>query len=97
VNAVETRGLCCQRPHSMHNDAYTKDNVLLQVEHLKSYPLVQEGIKAGKLSLHAWFFDVTTGDVEQYDSETGTWQLVADDADENLNTPSGEQEQLSMT
>ena len=51
-------------------------NVLLQVEHLKTYPLIQEKIKMGNLSLHAWFFDISSGHVYFFDEKTRQFSLV---------------------
>ena len=33
-----------------------------------SFPFVEEPVKANKLSLHAWHFDIATGKIITYDS-----------------------------
>lgn len=52
-------------------------NVLQQIENLKSYPIIQEALKAKKIKLHAWWFDVATATVHFFD--TATKQFVAID------------------
>jgi carbonic anhydrase len=43
-------------------------NVLLQVEHLKTYPTVSAAVAAGKVQLHAWVYRFETGEVQAFDS-----------------------------
>jgi carbonic anhydrase len=40
-----------------------EQNTLVQVEHLQTYPVVQEALVAGKLRLHAWVYHFETGKV----------------------------------
>jgi carbonic anhydrase len=40
-----------------------EQNVLVQVEHLKTYPVVQMALAAGKLRLHAWVYHFELGRV----------------------------------
>lgn len=51
-------------------------NVLLQLDHLKTYPLIEERIKKGRLGLHAWWFDIGSGDVSAFDEKTGRFALI---------------------
>lgn len=44
-------------------------NVLLQIEHLKSYSIVKERMDAGELRIHGWWFDIANADVHGYDEE----------------------------
>ncbi len=48
-------------------DALIEANVLLQVEHLRSYPFIAEAEQAGTLRLHAWVYDLATEQVRAYD------------------------------
>lgn len=41
-------------------------NVLQQIEHLKSYPMVQKKLLAKELRLHSWWFDLSTTTVFWY-------------------------------
>ncbi len=51
-------------------------NVLLQLEHLKTYPLIQEQIRAGKLKLHGWWFDIESGDVRRFNEDTKHFEVI---------------------
>jgi len=53
-------------------DALIEANVLLQLEHLKQYPGVNEKIDAGELTLHAWVYDIGSGDVRAHDGSSFT-------------------------
>jgi carbonic anhydrase len=51
-------------------------NVLQQVENLRSYPAVKERIDAGKLTLHAWWFELGTANVYAHDKESGQFFVI---------------------
>jgi len=42
-------------------------NVIKQLEHLKTYPIVQKKLKDGALSLHGWWFELKQADVYAYE------------------------------
>ena len=44
-----------------------KENVLVQLENLRTHPTVQARLAAGKLNLHAWVYKIETGDVLCFD------------------------------
>ncbi|MFY2557252.1 carbonic anhydrase [Corallococcus terminator] len=44
-------------------DKLSQLNVLQQLEHVSSYPLVKERVAAGKLRLHGWWFDIASAQV----------------------------------
>lgn len=51
-------------------------NVLLQIEHIKSYPTVQKRMGEGKLAVHGWWFDIAKADVYAYDDELKRFVLI---------------------
>jgi carbonic anhydrase len=51
-------------------------NVLQQLEHLRTYPLVRERLKAGRLQLHAWWFDIAQAEVLAYDQQTRRFVII---------------------
>jgi carbonic anhydrase len=53
-------------------------NVLLQLEHLRSYPFIREAEDAGRLALHAWWFDIAGADVFEWSGDSGTFVLVTE-------------------
>lgn len=58
-----------------HN-SLSKANVLQQLDHLRTYPIVAEAEKTGKLRLNAWWFDIGTADVYAYETAWGRWTLI---------------------
>lgn len=53
-------------------DLLIEANTLLQLEHLKAYPGVQAKLDAGKITLHAWVYDIGSGDVRAHDGSAFT-------------------------
>jgi carbonic anhydrase len=49
----------------------TQENVLVQLEHLRTHPAVATALAAGELKLHAWMYKMETGEVFAYDPEAG--------------------------
>jgi carbonic anhydrase len=51
-------------------------NVLCQIDHLTSYPLVRERVEAGGLRLHGWWFEIKNADVFAYEDSLGRFVLI---------------------
>jgi len=51
-------------------------NVLLQMENLRTYPVVQKAAREGRLHVHAWFFEIGTGKVHAYNPEKGQYEPI---------------------
>ena len=71
---------------AIHSDAHlerhnrlSRANVLEQMEHLKTYPLIRERMEAGRLRLHGWWFDIKEADVYEYSAEEGKFHLIDDE------------------
>ena len=47
--------------------ATVEENVLVQLENLRTHPLVAARLAAGKLRLHGWVYKIDTGEVFGYD------------------------------
>jgi len=60
-----------------HLDALIEANVLLQVEHLRSYPFIAEAERAGTLRLHGWVYDIASEQVRAYEAEVGCFVAEA--------------------
>lgn len=48
-------------------------NVLLQLEHLRTYPMVSRGEQDGRLRLHAFWFDIAEAEVLAFDPAAGAF------------------------
>lgn len=55
-------------------------NVLQQLDHLRSYSIVEERIRAGKLRLHAWWFDIKNADVLAYDEAQKRFVVIDEES-----------------
>jgi carbonic anhydrase len=62
------------------SDQISQVNVLQQMEHLKTYPFVQERIENNTLRIHGWWFDIANVEVLYYCPNTQKFLLI----DENL-------------
>lgn len=51
--------------------ALTKENVISQLQHLRTHPCVVAALRKGTLELHGWYYDIGEGTVEEYDEEAG--------------------------
>lgn len=56
--------------------ALLRENVILQLQHLKTHPAVAARLAKGDLQLHGWVYDIKTGDVHAYDEKTGEFSTV---------------------
>lgn len=46
-----------------------KESILISVHNLMDFPWIQERVVANKLNLHAWYFDIANGKLQNYDTE----------------------------
>ncbi len=53
------------------------ENVLVQVENLRTYPVVKKAVREGKLHVHAWFFEIGEGQVHAYDPAKEQYEPVS--------------------
>jgi len=60
--------------------AIALENVLTQLDHLKTHPSVAARLAQGALTLHGWFFDIETGGVLVYDGAARAFADPSDDA-----------------
>src|SRR5262249_41837306 len=69
--------------HQLTPDARWKvmaqENVLVQVEHLRTHPVVAAALAAGELKLHAWVYKMETGEVFAFDPVIGQYAPVGRD------------------
>ena len=58
------------------HDQLSQLNVLVQLEHLMSYPIVRDRVSAGTLRLSGWWFDVGAGTMHAYDSVSRSFGII---------------------
>lgn len=55
-----------------------EQNVILQLNHLKTHPAVAVRLAKGDLRLHGWVYDIKTGDIVAYDEDEERFEPVAE-------------------
>ena len=55
----------------------TQQNVLGQIDHLRTYPSVASRMLKGELRLHGWVYHIDTGVVKAYDPAAGSFSPIA--------------------
>lgn len=48
-------------------DKVTEENILLQIQHLRTHPAVAAKISTGEVDMHGWVYDIEHGTVSAYD------------------------------
>lgn len=63
-------------PSLPRNNQLSQLNVLAQIEHLKTYPLIRERVAAGSLRLHGWWFELQHADVYAYEESEHRFAVI---------------------
>ena len=53
-----------------------EQNVMLQLQHLRTHPSVAKSLAQGTVELHGWVYNIGSGDVDAYDQTTGEFISV---------------------
>lgn len=56
--------------------AASLENVVVQLQHLRTHPAVASRIAKGELTLHGWFVDIHTGGILALDGVSGRFQQI---------------------
>jgi len=59
-------------------------NVLVQLEHLMSYPVVRDRVASGVLRLSGWWFNIAAGDMFAYRRESRAFKAIDRETAEHL-------------
>ncbi|GIZ10746.1 carbonic anhydrase [Pseudomonas sp. NCCP-436] len=54
-------------------EALTEENVVAQLNHLRTHPSVAAKLARGELFIHGWVYDIETSNIKAYDAEMGTF------------------------
>jgi carbonic anhydrase len=65
-----------QLPESERLEILTKENIVTQLEHLKTHPSVAARLARGAINLFGWYYDIKTGSVQAYDVEIGDFVVL---------------------
>ncbi len=65
VDLVEKAG--AGKSAAERQDMLAEQNVILQLQHLKTHPAVADRLASGALTLHGWIYHIKSGDVRAFD------------------------------
>lgn len=57
-----------------HLDEVTKENVLLQIQHLKTHPAVAGPLACKQVKIHGWVYNIETGEILCYDEASESFK-----------------------
>ena len=58
--------------------AISLENVVAQLQHLRTHPSVAAGIARGEIALHGWFVDIHAGQIVGLNGDTGRFEPIRD-------------------
>lgn len=76
VDIVNELGRDLNEQERMH--MLLQQNVILQLQHLRTHPTVATRLAKGDLQLHGWVYDIKTGDVNAYDTGANKFVPVSE-------------------
>jgi carbonic anhydrase len=59
--------------------ATIQENVRIQLNHLRTHPLVASKLRGGKIALHGWVYSIPTGDMWAYDYKSDRFASLLDE------------------
>jgi len=84
VNAESTKKLMEENYKDLNPDqtlnAAIQENVLLQIENLRTHPAVAKRLKEGTLNLHGWVYKFETGEVFMYRHDEGQFVSLSNES-----------------
>jgi carbonic anhydrase len=63
-----------------------KLSIVKQIENLLTYPLVKERFSNGDLSIHGWYYDIETGNIDYYDADGYAFLPLKDLLNQSVNS-----------
>ena len=59
-------------------DKMTEENVVLQLQHLRTHPYVASKLAAGKIQIHGWVYNIGDGSFTIYNEHTKSFEPLAE-------------------
>jgi carbonic anhydrase len=57
----------------------SQENVLVQMENLRTYPAVKKAAREGRLHVHAWYYEIGTGGILRYSPEREQFEPIREE------------------
>lgn len=64
------------KPDEVQCRACEQAAILVSLENLLTYPWISRRVEQGKLALHGWYFDMTSGELLQYQPAKGGFEVL---------------------
>ncbi len=58
---------CFNDTHKNRAEITEKNNITLSIQRLMTYPYIVEALEKNEMSIHGWWYDIGSGDLEMYD------------------------------
>lgn len=68
-------------------DVLTEENVVAQLDHLRTHPSVAARLASGQLFIHGWVYSIETAEIKAYDAEQGCFRPLDSDGPVPMATP----------
>ena len=78
TEVVKERCGCSELNPQEHLQLVTEENVVQQMQHLRTHPAVAAKIATGHVKLHGWFYNIETAAVTCYDEESGKFAPMSE-------------------
>ena len=78
TEVVKERCSCSELNAQEHLQLVTEENVVQQMQHLRTHPAVAAKIATGHVKLHGWFYNIETAAVTCYDEESGKFAPMSE-------------------
>ena len=66
----------CANEHTL--GILTEENVVAQLDHLRTHPSVAARLASGQLFIHGWVYNIGTSEIRAYDAQAGAFRLIGD-------------------
>ncbi|WP_085901778.1 carbonic anhydrase [Kiloniella majae] len=66
---AKEKASCCDKDGEELQRAVEQASILNSLENLMTFPFIQERVADGRVQLHGWYFDFSTGELFSYDKE----------------------------
>jgi len=76
AKTVVAQNCVCANEHTL--GILTEENVVAQLDHLRTHPSVAARLASGQLFIHGWVYDIETSAIRAYDAERGEFRLIGD-------------------
>lgn len=70
---------CRSMPLAQRLASLAQKNAVVQLDHLRTYPAVAAKLSRRQVRLHAWYYDIPTGGITCYHSQSGTFRPLSED------------------